>query len=96
MCHPAVILFSLVALEKFAETSENKLTIQKRLEKGVVVKDDKESGAVHPIRILEDNWVGHEKDYLKRQVGFCSQWCLDNLCKSSFLCDILVLNCDCV
>ena len=80
-----MILFSLVALEKFAETSENKLTIQKRLEKGVAVSNEEEDGGGgggrhHPIQVLEQQWVRH-KDYLKRQVGFCSQWCLDNLCK---------------
>ena len=29
---PAVILFSIIALEKFAQTTENKITIQKRLQ----------------------------------------------------------------
>ena len=29
---PVVILFSIIALEKFAQTTENKITIQKRLQ----------------------------------------------------------------
>ena len=83
LCHPSVILFSLVALEKFSETSENKLTIQKRLEQ-IVTDENTNDKKIddHPIRMLEQKWVGHEEDYLKRQVGFCSQWCLDNLCKT--------------
>lgn len=31
-----------------------------------------------PIEILEP-WV-NEGHYVKRQVGFCAQWALDNLC----------------
>ena len=67
-----VILFSLVALEKFAQTSENKVTIRKRLER----LDP------HPLMKLEaflgEN-VKEDEDCLRRQVGFCAQWCLDNL-----------------
>ncbi|XP_011315069.1 RING finger and SPRY domain-containing protein 1 [Fopius arisanus] len=64
---PYVVLYSLIALEKFAQTSENKLTIQKRL------MAEKE----HPLLILE-TWAT-ENNYVKRQVGFSAQWCLDNL-----------------
>ncbi|KAG8233836.1 hypothetical protein J437_LFUL006859, partial [Ladona fulva] len=64
---PTVILFSLIALEKFAQTSENKMTIKKRLKM-------EES---NPLLNLE-GLVGNE-DCVKRQVGFCAQWCLDNL-----------------
>ncbi|XP_063986864.1 RING finger and SPRY domain-containing protein 1-like [Diachasmimorpha longicaudata] len=64
---PYVILYSLIALEKFAQTSENKLTIQKRL------MAEKE----HPLLILE-TWAT-ETNYAKRQVGFSAQWSLDNL-----------------
>lgn len=67
--NPYVILFSLIALEKFAQTSENKATIKRRLQQ--------ESPS--PLIILEA-WREHEHD-VKRQVGFCAQWCLDNLCK---------------
>ena len=66
----AVILFSLIALEKFAQTSENKVTIQKRLQKA----DQR-----NPLLVLEE-WID-DTDYLRRQVGFCSQWVLDNVCK---------------
>lgn len=65
-----MVLYSLIALEKFAQTSENKLTIQKRL------LAEKE----HPLLLLE-KWVD-ETNYVKRQVGFSAQWCLDNLCNN--------------
>lgn len=29
----------------------------------------------------------HDPDYLKREVGFCAQWCLDNLCKRIYIPD---------
>ncbi|XP_067858024.1 RING finger and SPRY domain-containing protein 1-like isoform X2 [Heptranchias perlo] len=62
--HPATMLFSLIALEKFGQTSENKKTIC-------------QSRICDQLKLLE-TWANH-KDYLKRQVGFCAQWCLDNL-----------------
>ena len=78
---PAVILFSLVALEKFAQTRENKLTILKRLA----------AAEPHPLLPLEaflEAWE-HQEDqdeyWVKREVGFCAQWCLDNLCKAKSL-----------
>ncbi|XP_059477899.1 RING finger and SPRY domain-containing protein 1-like [Neocloeon triangulifer] len=65
--NPSVTLFSLVALEKFAQTTENKMTIQRYL------KDC----PTNPLLRLEQ-WIDHP-DHVKRQVGFCAQWCLDNL-----------------
>uniref|UniRef100_A0A4W5PLJ0 Ring finger and SPRY domain containing 1 n=1 Tax=Hucho hucho TaxID=62062 RepID=A0A4W5PLJ0_9TELE len=62
--HPTVMLFALIALEKFSQTSENKLTVS-------------ESCISDRLGVLE-SWADHT-DYLKRQVGFCSQWSLDNL-----------------
>ncbi|XP_012512875.1 PREDICTED: RING finger and SPRY domain-containing protein 1 [Propithecus coquereli] len=62
--HPTVMLFALIALEKFAQTSENKLTIS-------------ESSISNRLVTLE-SWAD-DPDYLKRQVGFCAQWSLDNL-----------------
>ncbi|RXM33544.1 RING finger and SPRY domain-containing protein 1 [Acipenser ruthenus] len=62
--HPTVMLFALIALEKFAQTSENKLTVS-------------ESSISNRLMILE-TWANHT-DSLKRQVGFCAQWSLDNL-----------------
>ncbi|CAI9162059.1 unnamed protein product [Rangifer tarandus platyrhynchus] len=62
--HPTVMLFALIALEKFAQTSENKLTIS-------------ESSISDRLVTLE-SWTD-DPDYLKRQVGFCAQWSLDNL-----------------
>ena len=67
---PAVQLFSLIALEKFSQTSENKVTISKRLN-----SFPPES---HPLAKLEENCL-NSSDFVSRQVGFCSQWCLDNL-----------------
>nr|XP_018906252.1 PREDICTED: RING finger and SPRY domain-containing protein 1-like [Bemisia tabaci] len=64
---PILTLFSLVALEKFAQTSENKLSIKRYLE----------TEPVNPILKLE-RFVGSQ-DYVEAQVGFCAQWCLDNL-----------------
>ncbi|KTG31761.1 hypothetical protein cypCar_00005947 [Cyprinus carpio] len=62
--HPTVMLFALIALEKFSQTSENKLTVS-------------ESCISDRLSVLEC-WADHP-DYLKRQVGFCAQWSLDNL-----------------
>ena len=66
---PPVILFSLIALEKFSQTSENKVTISKRIE------GSKDS---NPLETLEERFLESE-DFISRQVGFCSQWCLDNM-----------------
>ncbi|KAH6946841.1 hypothetical protein HPB50_015441 [Hyalomma asiaticum] len=68
-CNTLVILFSLIALEKFAQTSENKVTLEKRLS----------SLPENPLAKMEP-WVNSE-DFVERQVGFCAQWCLDNLCE---------------
>ncbi|TSK38536.1 RING finger and SPRY domain-containing protein 1 [Bagarius yarrelli] len=62
--HPTVMLFALIALEKFSQTSENKLTVS-------------ESCIGDRLAVLE-SWAD-QSDYLKRQVGFCAQWSLDNL-----------------
>lgn len=50
-------------------TGENKATIKKRL------MAEKQN----PLLRLE-KWAT-EEHYVRRQVGFCAQWCLDNLCK---------------
>lgn len=70
--HPSVVLFSLIALEKFAQTSENKLTINERLKEY----------PVNPLEELE-RWSSNCDNSLKSQVAFCAQWSLDNLCKFS-------------
>uniref|UniRef100_A0A182NUG3 RING finger and SPRY domain-containing protein 1 n=1 Tax=Anopheles dirus TaxID=7168 RepID=A0A182NUG3_9DIPT len=64
--HPDVMLFSLIALEKFAQTSENKGTIRRKL---ALYPDN-------PLLRLERHITNN--DYTLRQVGFCAQWCLDN------------------
>ena len=65
-----MILFSLLVLEKFAQTLENKFIIERFIA---------EEGAIdgHPLRALEE-WVD-ETDLIRRQVGFCAQWALDNV-----------------
>ena len=69
-CDPSVILYSLIALEKFAQTSENKITINRRL------NEDCKCNALEKL----EQWY-HHYNYVQREVGFCAQWCLDNLCK---------------
>uniref|UniRef100_T1D964 RING finger and SPRY domain-containing protein 1-like protein n=2 Tax=Colubroidea TaxID=34989 RepID=T1D964_CROHD len=62
--HPTVMLFALIALEKFAQTSENKMTVS--------------DTCISDQLVLLEKWTNNP-DYLKRQVGFCAQWSLDNL-----------------
>lgn len=50
----------------FLPPGENKLTVS-------------ESCISNRLAVLE-SWAEHS-DYLKRQVGFCAQWSLDNLCE---------------
>lgn len=64
---PVVVLHSLIALEKFAQTSENKITIKKYFE----------SENRNPLLALES--MLSSADQVRAQVGFCAQWCLDNL-----------------
>ncbi|XP_064640235.1 RING finger and SPRY domain-containing protein 1-like [Lineus longissimus] len=67
LCNECVTLHSLIALEKFSQTSENKVTISKKLNE------------IEPnlLEFFED-WCNHSS-YTKREVGFCARWCLDNL-----------------
>lgn len=53
--------------------AENKVTIKKRLE----------AESKNPLLRLEK--LVDSDHHLERQIGFCSQWCLDNLCKESLL-----------
>lgn len=61
-----VILFSLIALEKFSQTSENKATIKRKL---ALLSEN-------PLLLLEK--YAESTDYVMRQVGFCAKWSLDN------------------
>lgn len=61
---PSVVLNSILALEKFAQTSENKLTIR-------------DAGIAELVLRIEREWLGSE-DFGKHQAAFCSQWLLDN------------------
>ncbi|XP_050312307.1 RING finger and SPRY domain-containing protein 1-like [Anthonomus grandis grandis] len=65
--NPNVILFSLIALEKFAQSSQNKASILKRLKR------------LQPSPILSLEAWKEETHYVKRQAGFCAQWILDNV-----------------
>ncbi|XP_026760515.1 RING finger and SPRY domain-containing protein 1-like [Galleria mellonella] len=62
-----IVLFALIALEKFAHTTENKLTIKSRLERE----------PENPLLVLER--LANNEDHMWRQVGFCAKWALDNL-----------------
>ena len=64
------MLFSLIALEKFAQTAENKSTIKRRFS----------SYPEHPLLKLEQ-YYNESNDYTMRQIGFCAKWSLDNSCK---------------
>lgn len=61
---PGIVLNSILALEKFAQTSENKLTIR-------------DAGIAELVVKIEKEWLG-SSDFEKHQAGFCSQWLLDN------------------
>lgn len=63
------MLFSIIALEKFAQKSENKATIKRKLA----------MFAENPLLRLERH--ANSDDYTLRQVGYCARWCLDNYCK---------------
>uniref|UniRef100_A0A1B6DCF9 B30.2/SPRY domain-containing protein n=1 Tax=Clastoptera arizonana TaxID=38151 RepID=A0A1B6DCF9_9HEMI len=65
---PIVTLFSIIALEKFAHTSENKASIMRALST---------CPGGNPLLKLEKYLNSAELIYA--QVGFCAQWCLDNL-----------------
>lgn len=64
---PNVILYSLIALEKFSQTIDNKLLIVKRLIK---------LGTKNPFLKLEK--LVDSADFVEQQVGFCAKWDLDN------------------
>lgn len=65
-----VMLFSLIALEKFAQTAENKSTIKRKLL----------SYPEHPLLHLETH-AEESEDFTMRQIGFCAKWSLDNYCE---------------
>lgn len=52
----------------FIFEGENKMVLNKRFQQETQ----------HPLLTLE-KWRSAD-DYMKRQVGFCAEWCLDNLC----------------
>lgn len=64
---PVVILHSIVAMEKFAETSENKIIINK------VLQSDPEN-----LLMSLEKWY-RSRQAEKQEVGFCAKWLLDNL-----------------
>lgn len=62
-----VILYSLIALEKFSQTNDNKSLIVKKLNK---------LGSKNPLLKLEK--MANSPDFVEQQVGFCAKWDLDN------------------
>ena len=64
---PNVILYSLIALEKFSQTNDNKLLIIKKLNS---------LGAMNPLLKLEK--FKQSSDFVEQQVAFCATWNLDN------------------
>lgn len=64
---PTVILYSLIALEKFSQTIDNKMLIVKKLNK---------LGPKNPLLKLEK--LIDSSDFVEQQVGFCAKWDLDN------------------
>eukprot|EP00095_Tigriopus_kingsejongensis_P006267 maker-scaffold990_size72856-snap-gene-0.13 protein:Tk06267 transcript:maker-scaffold990_size72856-snap-gene-0.13-mRNA-1 annotation:"ring finger and spry domain-containing protein 1-like" len=71
---PSVVLYSLLALEKFAQTSENKLLITRYFE-----REFTSQGLDTPLIKLESSHRASPQDLTERQVAFCVQWCLDNI-----------------
>ncbi|CAB3407581.1 unnamed protein product [Caenorhabditis bovis] len=67
----AVRMFALLALEKFAQTRENQITICKMLTKM----------PVHPLIRMEEYLRSEnlERYWFAKQEGFCAQWALDNI-----------------
>jgi hypothetical protein len=64
-----VMLFSLIALEKFSQTSENKATIKRKL---ALLSEN-------PLLELEKYADAMGEDFVMRQVGFCAKFSLDNV-----------------
>lgn len=67
--HPQVTLFTIIALEKLAQTGENKRLIMSHL------REYDETN--HPLLRLE-RW-SFKDNSTRRQVQFCAQWTLDNI-----------------
>lgn len=66
---PSKSFYSFMVDSRFmsSKTGENKLTISE--------------SSISDRLITLESWAD-DSNYLKRQVGFCAQWSLDNLCKS--------------
>lgn len=67
--HPQVTLFALIALEKLAQTGENK--------RRIIAKFEDFDEAQHPLVLLEK--INAPENYVKRQIQFCAAWSLDNI-----------------
>lgn len=74
LAHKSSYSFMVALRFLSSQTGENKLTIS-------------ESSISDRLVTLE-SWAD-DPDYLKRQVGFCAQWSLDNLCKQIRHCPLL-------
>ncbi|XP_028392377.1 RING finger and SPRY domain-containing protein 1-like [Dendronephthya gigantea] len=62
--HPSVVLFSIITLEKFAKTNENKEKIRS-------------TNISERLAEFESTWL-NSHNVIEHQAGFCAQWCLDN------------------
>lgn len=87
--YPDVMLFSLIALEKFAQKSENRATIKVSVHFIDLINTFKNSISFQrKLAMLPENPLvrlerhAKSEDYVLRQVGYCAKWCLDNYCKS--------------
>lgn len=96
--YPEVMLFSIIALEKFAQKSENKATIKvsplpfcfQHVHISMVWIpfrfDSQRKLAMFPENpLIRLERHANSTDYVLRQVGYCARWCLDNYCKSRLL-----------
>ncbi|KAJ6221259.1 hypothetical protein RDWZM_007071 [Blomia tropicalis] len=74
--NPLHVLFALNCIEKFALTRENKEIILKNFD---ICKELLELEKYANNYFHGSLYGGQPVDYLRYQVGFCAQWCLDNV-----------------
>ncbi|KAH9394552.1 PREDICTED: RING finger and SPRY domain-containing protein 1-like [Rhagoletis zephyria] len=74
--NPLHILFALNCIEKFASSRENRDTILKNFNLIKELVELEKFAAQYTIGSL---YCASPSDCLKYQIGFCAQWCLDNI-----------------
>ncbi|XP_075681116.1 RING finger and SPRY domain-containing protein 1-like [Dermatophagoides pteronyssinus] len=70
------VLFALNCVEKFARTNENKEIILKNFD---IVKELCELEKYLQYFSIQTLYYSSTNELLKYQLGFCAQWCLDNV-----------------